>query len=269
MCEPKSMPERKFLWKPDPPSLKDWPAAPILRAAKMVALPEWVKLDRLIADILNQGGLGSCSSNAIVQGLRAAMIRLGFASPALASRLFLYYFMRAMIGTTQEDSGSHIRNGFDVIRKLGFCPESEWPYSDDDTTFKILPSAGATRTAFDQLGGLGYFRIDSKGADRVADVRAALAADYTVVFGTLVSDKFAEFKRDSAPLGPPEPSETILGGHALLVGGYDLATDDFDIVNSWGPEYGIDGWCKFDSSYIADPRSGDFWIIETSPDFSE
>jgi hypothetical protein len=263
------MVERKFLWKPDPPSPKDWPAEPILRVARAVVLPERVRLDRLIVSVLNQGGLGSCGPNAVAQGLRAAMIRLGFPAPDLASRLFLYYFARAMTGTTQVDSGVYIRNLFDVIRKLGFCPETAWPYSDDPTTFKILPNAGAARLAFDQLGSLGYFRISSTGEQRVADVRAAIAAEYTVVFGTQVSNKFAEFNKASAPLKPPGPGETILGGHALLAAGYDLAADTFDIPNSWGPEYGIDGWCKFDSSYIADSRSGDFWIIETAPNFSE
>jgi C1A family cysteine protease len=263
------MVERKFLWQRDKPSLKDWPAAPILRAAKMVTLPERVKLDRLIAGILDQGGLGSCTANATAQGLRAAMIRLGFASSLLASRLFLYYFARAMIGTTQEDSGANIRNIFDVIRKLGFCPETGWPYSDDLVTFKILPDAGATRLAYDQLGGLGYFRIDSTGAERVADVRAAIAAEYTVVFGTQVSNKYAEYKPGAPALEPPGPGETILGGHALLAGGYDLAADDFDIVGSWSKDYGDGGWTKFKSSYIADPRSADFWIIETAPNFSE
>jgi hypothetical protein len=263
------MSERKFLWQPDPPSSKDWPAEPIMRAARAVVLPERVKLTRLIAGILNQGKLGSCGPNAVAQGLRAAMIRLGFAESPLASRLFLYYFARAMTGTTQVDSGVYIRNLFDVIRKIGFCPETVWPYSDDDVTYKILPGAGATRLAFDQLGSFGYYRISSTGGQRVADVRAAIAAEYTVVFGTQVSNKFAEYKRFSAPLEAPKPSETILGGHALLVGGYDLVTDDFDIANSWGPEFGEDGWCKFQSSYIADPRSSDFWILETAPKFLE
>jgi C1A family cysteine protease len=263
------MVEHKFLWKPDKPSLKDWPAAPILRAAKMVTLPERVKLDRLIVDILDQGSIGSCTANAVAQGLRAAMVRLGFLAPPLTSRLFLYYFARAMIGTTQEDSGANIRNLFDVIRKLGFCPESAWPYYDDAMTFKILPDAGATRLAFDQLGGLGYFRIDSTGAERVADVRAALAAEYTVIFGTQVSNKFAEFTAGSAPLQPPGPGETILGGHALLIDGYDLVAGTFDIVNSWGSAWGADGWCRFTNAYIASSQSADFWIIETTPNFSE
>jgi C1A family cysteine protease len=261
--------ERKFLWKPDPPSLKDWPAAPILRAAKMVTLPDRVKLDRLIVDILDQKSLGSCTANAVAQGLRAAMVRLGFNNSLLASRLFLYYFARAMIGTTQSDSGANIRNLFDVIRKLGFCPETAWPYSDDAITYKILPGAGATRLAFDQLGDLGYFRIDSTGEQRVADVRAALVVDYTVVFGTQVSNKFAEYTVGSAPLASPGAGETILGGHALLVGGYDLPEDFFWICNSWSKDYGDAGWCKFKSSYIADDRSSDFWIIETTPNFSE
>ena len=263
--------DRKFLWQPDPTSSKDWPAAPILKAAnmKLPTLPTAVKLDAFISEILNQGGLGSCTANSVAQGIHAAGIRLGFAKLPYPSRLFLYYFARAILGTTQIDSGAHVRCIFDVLRKLGFCPESAWSYDDGPQKFKILPDAGATRLAYDQLGGLGYYRIDSTGLQLAQDLRTAVAAGYTVSFGTLVSNKFAEFKPDSAPLDTPTSNETILGGHALLVAGYDQIDDFFWVVNSWGPDYGINGWLKMRSTYVAGIHSSDFWITETPPDFSE
>jgi C1A family cysteine protease len=258
---------RKFLWQRDSPKAKDWPAGKILEAARPAVFPERIKLDRLIPGILDQESLGSCAANAVAQALRAAMVHFGATTPTLASRLFLYYFARAMDATTQVDAGTSIRSILDVIRKLGFCPEFSWLYDDGPDKFKLSPSSAAVRSAFDQLGGLGYFRIDSTGAQRVCDVRTANAAGYTVVFGTEVSNKFAEFKPDSAPLDPPSAGETILGGHALLAAGYD--TDFIWIVNSWGLDYGINGWLKMTDAYIADDCSADFWIIETAPNFLE
>jgi len=258
---------RKFLWQRDSLKAKDWSAAPILRAAAPMFSPEQIRLDGLIPNILDQGSLGACTANAVAQSLRAAMRHSGHMTSMIASRLFLYYFARAMTQATQVDSGTSIRSVFDVVRKLGFCPEIAWVYNDGPDKFRSLPSGAATRSAYDQLGGFGYFRIDSTGARRVFDVRTAIAAHYTVVFGAQVSNKFAEFKPDSPPLNPPGAGETILGGHALLAAGY---TPNFIwVANSWGSEYGIAGWLKMTDAYIADDRAGDFWIIETSPNFME
>ncbi len=259
---------RKFLWQPDPIDLRDWPAGPTLQAARTAAVAEQrVRLDHLVPTILDQGGLGSCVANAVAYALRAAMIRAGAALPPFASRLFLYYFARAIDGWTEQDSGTYLRAAFKVIGRLGFCPESAWPYDDGPETFKRMPGADAVRLAFDQITGFGYRRIDSTGSARVVDVRTAIDAQHLVVFGTQVSNRFVEWRAGDPPLRAPGSGETILGGHALTAGG--KGGGFLDIVNSWSEGYGDHGWCQFDDSYIADPRSQDFWIVETTPNFSE
>jgi hypothetical protein len=262
------MVERKFLWRPDPVDTRDWLAEPVLRAArlKLAAPPERAKFAYLVPQILDQGSLGSCASNATAYALRGAMLRLGAVSPPFASRLALYYFARAQDGATQEDSGTYLRAGFKVIGRIGFCSETAWSYDDGPEKFKRMPDAAAVRLGFDQITGFGYRRIDSTGAQRVADVRTALAARYLVVFGTQVSDKFARYQAGDPPLAPPGAGETILGGHALTLGGYGPGF--FDVVNSWGL-WGDAGWCQMTDAYIADARSDDFWIVETAPNFSE
>lgn len=263
------MVERKFLWRPDPVDTRDWRAEPVLRAARIVkpTSAERVRLDNLVPEILDQKSLGSCVANAVAYALRAAMIRAGTSLPPFASRLFLYYFARAIDGRTEEDSGTYLRAAFKVIGRLGFCPESVWTYDDGPEKFKRMPSADSVRQAFDQIAGFGYRRIDSTGDQRVADVRTALEARHLVVFGTQVSDKFVSWRAGDPPLKPPGDGESILGGHALTAGG--SAPGLFDIVNSWSIGYGDRGWCQFDDSYIADPRSRDFWIVESAPRFSE
>ena len=261
--------ERKFLWRKDPVDARDWLAESVLQAARLRVLPDKIKLDYLVSQILDQGGLGSCGPNAVAQALRAAQLRLGAVSPPFASRLFLYYFARAVDGlaNTQVDSGTYLRSIFKVISKLGFCSENAWSYDDGPDKFKLMPSAAAGRLAYDQLTGFGYRRIDSTGNQRCDDVRTAIAAGYLVVFGTLVAAAFRDYSAGDAPLKPPGAGEAILGGHALTVGGY--GRDYFDIVNSWSPAWGAGGWCQFTEAYIADDRSDDFWIIETIPNFSE
>jgi hypothetical protein len=240
-----------------------------LKAAtrQLLAIPPQVKLSNLITAILDQGGLGSCAANAVTQALHAAHTREGVAEAPFTSRLRLYRYARVILGDPTADSGTSLRACFDVIRKLGFCAEDAWTYDDGPEKFKLLPPAEAEREAHDQLGDIGYYRIDSVGEQRCEDVRAAVAAGYVVAFGTQLSSRFAGYTAGSLPLDPPAPGDPILGGHALCVAGY--GTGYFDIVNSWGPGWGDRGWCQFTDAYIADARSTDFWIVEGAPLYSE
>lgn len=265
-CYAKGM-ERKFCWRPDSPSEKDWPASRILKATPPLALPETVRLNYLILTILDQGKLGSCVANALAQAIRASLFRVGVISPALPSRLALYRYARDVLGTPQEDSGSTFRGMLDVCRKLGYGPEAVWPYDDGPDKFKLMPSSAYQRQAHDQVGGLIYYRIDSMGEQRLNDIRTALADKYVVVFGTDVTTDFAGYNPDSQPLPAPRDGDQILGGHGLCLAEYGPGY--FGGPNSWGIDYGDRGWFRMSPEYIKADCSRDFWIIGAAVNFSE
>jgi C1A family cysteine protease len=272
--------DRKFCWKPDPKSEKDIPATTRLQALRAAAatavLPAAVCLKNLITSILDQGGLGSCTANAVAQALRAALVHAGVLDPELASRLFLYYFARAAGGdSTQSDTGAYIRANFDILRRLGVAREAVWTY--DDTTvdsltgpakFKRMPPNEAIRDAYEQKVSVGYYRIDSEGEQRLTDIMTALAGGHLVVFGTTVTEKFGS--PGTVALTRPTSDEKVLGGHALTIPGYRWVAGRrvFLIVNSWGPDYNGTGYCEMDESYITWSASRDFWIVEAFPNFS-
>jgi C1A family cysteine protease len=262
---------RKFGWIPDDDSKRplDWKAGALFAAHELpAARPETADLRHLIPTILDQGNLGSCVTNAGAQAVRAALIRAGNPHALLASRLFAYYYARAISpGDTSVDSGTQIRCFFDVIRKLGYCPEAFWSY--DIAKFTKMPSKEAFRQAIDQKTSIGYYRIDSVGQQRIADICTAVAAGYVVVFGTTVGLNFVTYTSSSPALVPPTDS---LGGHALCVVGYrpgpTPGSVDFLIVNSWGADYGDAGYCWMSDAYLAWEATRDLWIVEHAPDFA-
>ena len=65
-------------------------------------------------EVYNQGGLGSCTANAIAHAYKI-MTRLKYNRDVSISRLFVYYNERAMIGKVHEDSGAFINHGFTRI----------------------------------------------------------------------------------------------------------------------------------------------------------
>jgi C1A family cysteine protease len=133
-----------------------------------------------------------------------------------------------------------------------------------------MPSAEALRAAYDQRSFAGYFRITSTDQARVADIRTALAAGYAVVFGTPVSNSIFNAE-PGKPLGPPI-GEEIIGGHAMTVVGYQpgiaWGSTNFDVVNSWGPDFCDNGYLLMTDTYLAWSETSDLWIVETGPQFS-
>lgn len=63
----------------------------------------------------------------------------------------------------------------------------------------------------------------------------------------------------------PKKSEKLLGGHAVLGVGYDDAKKTFPVRNSWGPDWGMDGYFTMPYEYLANRNlSDDFWKIVKS-----
>ena len=253
-------------WLRDPPKLAgqapDWDANFLLNAS--APIPPSGSVKHYVVELLNQGPLGSCVANAISQAVRISHVRQGMARPALASRLLMYYCSRAENGDTSEDSGSYLRSCFGAMNKFGFCPESAWPY--DVTKYARMPASNAFRMAFDQHSPTVYQRISSQGTQRTDDIKRAITAGYAVAFGTSVSNRFTQGELGRGPI-PAPTAEPIAGGHALCCVGYD--GDAFEIVNSWGEDFGANGYCWFSGDYMRWYDTSDLWIVNSAPRFSE
>lgn len=255
-------------WRPDPSKAPDEKPDVAFEDVRLAAkrMPLSFSLRPWIPNVLDQGALGSCTAHAVAQALRISQIRQGSdVDIELASRLWIYYLARATTGETMLDAGTYLRACFDVIRKLGFPPESAWPY-DDSTSgkrapFRTMPSTSAFRLAHDQMRPTTYRRITSTGGERLETIRRALAAGFAVTFGTDVDDAFVEGRHGFvSPVG--SMLRHSVGGHAMLVVGYN---DDgsFEVCNSWGSAWGRDGF--FDASPELIEEASDLWTVERAP----
>lgn len=253
-------------WIPDKPKRPGEPpdhdAGPLLAAA--APPPPAASNRRFIVDVLDQGQLGSCVANAVMQAVRASHVKQGVPGPRLGSRLYGYWCSRAFEHQTATDGGTYLRDFFRGLNKFGFCPEAAWPY--DVERFADMPPAAAFRAAFDQRSPTVYKSIVNAGNQRLDPIKRAVAAGYLVAFGTLVSEAFVREALPRAPLPPPE-GQPIAGGHAMCVVGYD--GDTFEVVNSWGPRWGDGGFCRFSADYMAWGQTQDLWIVSQAPEYSE
>jgi C1A family cysteine protease len=254
-------------YREDPPKgpgdKVDFDAGAKLRAGP---IPPRASNRHLVVDILDQGGLGSCVANAVMQAIRASQIMNGaLTPPPLGSRLWTYYLARAYTNEQLEDNGTFIRNAFAALVKWGFPPESVMPYTDQGDEFRRMPRPFVFREAYDQRTPTEYLRIFETGAARVLAVKRALSQGFLVCFGTDVSNRFAGNDLGRGPVLPPI-GEPIAGGHAMVLVGYD--GDSFDVVNSWGDGWGDRGYWTMSADYLAWERTRDCWIVQSSPQYS-
>lgn len=247
-------------YRRDPHSSSDF----TFTAGAAVAVPSAVDLSPLVVDVLDQGQLGSCVANASMQAVRMSARRQGAAALTLGSRLFSYYFARAIDHATGEDAGTHPRSLFQAINKLGFPPEALWPYTDDAESFKRLPNFGALSAAYDAHAPTDYRRLVGTGAEKLATLERALADGFPVVFGCLVDASFCSGDFDpEAALQPPTPAAAV-GGHCMVFVGYQTQTGKrYRVLNSWSEGWGDGGYCWFSPEAVI--QSTDLWAVHHAP----
>ena len=60
----------------------------------------------------------------------------------------------------------------------------------------------------------------------------------------------------------PAKTESVLGGHAVLIAGYDDATQRFLVRNSWGTNWGMTGYFTIPYAYFTNPKlASDLWVV--------
>jgi C1A family cysteine protease len=246
-------------WLPDPSKLAGQRPDLIYQATRAAPPPPAHSLDDLVVDVLDQGQLSSCSANAAMQAVRMRHVAQGVARPILGSRLFAYYFARAADHATSTDSGATLRGIFDGMAKLGWCPETAWPYVETDgddprAPFRTMPPTGAFRAAHDCV--MTYRRISGSDADRIAGAKAAIVEGLPVVFGCGVDQAFITDAFDASQALPP-PAKPV-GQHAMVITGY--TGDTFQILSSWSSAWGDGGFCIFSAEYLA--TAGDLWVLD-------
>ena len=223
-------------------------------------LPTAVDLRNFCSPIENQGQIGSCTGHALVGAMEFLENKLKIDetnnSFSRLSRLFVYYNERAMEGDVGQDNGAQIADGVTILASKGICNESIWPYVPDN--FAIAPPDTAFQDAL-----LRKISAYARVSQDIQSIKTALASGYPIVFGFTVFSGFeSEETAHTGILNMPGPTEENLGGHAVLCVGYDDATQRVLVRNSWGADWGMNGYFTMPYQYMSDPSmASDFWVI--------
>jgi len=241
---------------------------------KTLRLPNKTDLRPWCSPIENQKSLGSCTAHAAV-GIVEYFECRAFNKHTDASRLFVYKATRNLMGVV-GDTGAWLRNTMAALVLCGLPPEKYWPYTDQHPDFDKEPSSFAYSVA-DNYEALTYFCHDPLNKNIsptkvLAGVKRFLAAGIPSMFGFF---GFPSFNNTNIPGGIPYPcsGERAIWGHAIVAVGYDdnkkikntkcnkETKGALLIRNSWGIQWGDEGYGWLPYDYVLNKLAVDFWSL--------
>jgi C1A family cysteine protease len=220
-------------------------------------LPDSVDLRDDLSPVEDQSAVSSCTANAIAGAYEYLAMR-EFDQSGDVSRLFIYYNARKLREDETQDCGSSITAAIAALEELGACSEATWPY-DPDLVLEE-PSAEAYEEAID-------FCVESAQEIEVNlfAMKHCLAEGYPFVFGLTLFESFDEMDEDGYVPMPSEEetSRSSHGAHAMICVGYDDEEEVFIVRNSWGENWGDNGYCYIPYEYMTNTDlCWDCWAIQ-------
>ena len=210
------MAKYKYGWIKDRHDSRDFKYG-IPEHIKNAPLPSSVDLRPGFSPVYDQGQLGSCVTNGTAGVVEFELMKQRSLN-IMPSRLFIYYNGRVLEGTVKQDSGLQVRDGIKVTVKQGVCSESEWPYII--SKFKTVPTAKCYTDALADI----ITKYQSV-PQNLQSIQACLAEGYPVVMGFTVYSSFESSQvAQTGIVNLPVKGESILGGHCVVIVGYDNST---------------------------------------------
>ncbi len=212
-------------------------------------LPESVSLLKFAPNRLNQGQQGSCVAWSSAYAART-IIESASTDTDPNEVAYSPAFLYNQIGM-DGCQGSYLIRAMEFMTSKGAVPFNDFPYDENDCSRQ--PASQLWSEAL-QHRMHGFNRLTESDAPTGIHIRAIkehLAKDAPVVIGMMVGGSFMQGMMGEKVWHPTasDYSQMGFGGHAMCVIGYDdrLEGGAFQIMNSWGPEWGEAGvgWVRY------------------------
>jgi len=250
----------KFGWRPGFSDIRDFTIEKIIPSAgkSRKRLPEkHILEENLFSPIEDQRDIGSCTANAAA-GIIEYLEKKVKGTHIDVSRLFLYKVTRMLMGVT-GDTGAYLRDTMKAMRLFGLLPESYWPYVP--STFDKEPTAFQYSIAANYKS-LSYFRVDTPGMTQdqiLLSVKQRLSKNIPLMCGFVCYSSLYSAQYGVIPT--PTNADTVIGGHAVTLVGYDDSRSLLKLRNSWGTSWGQNGYGWIPYSFVQNGLLFDIWGV--------
>ncbi|CAF1035165.1 unnamed protein product [Rotaria magnacalcarata] len=222
-------------------------------------LPRKVNLRHQMTPVEDQSNIGSCVANSFA-GAYEYLLKKTSGCHIDVSRLFIYYNARVKDEESDDnidDSGCTVTSAIEALEEFGTCLESIWPYYTKRVN-KCPSDAAFEEAENNKIVDALQININ------LDEMKSCLAQGFPFVFGLELYKSFD--KADEKGIVPmPKSRETKReshGSHAMLAVGYNDRAKSFIVRNSWGDDWGRQGYCYIPYDYMTDSEfCFDPWIV--------
>jgi fibronectin type 3 domain-containing protein len=211
-------------------------ANPSPAAIFQTSVPSRADLSSLFPPVRSQGMQNSCVAWSVAYATKSYQEKIKRGWTYNNSSLFSPAYIYNQINGG-KDQGSAIEHAMDLIKEKGCATLSTAPYNPND--YRSQPSRAAHNEA-------AKYKAKSWHQVRYDDfdsIKSYLASGQPVNFGMSVDAGFYALNRANNIYR--ETAGFSYGGHAMVLVGYDdnLEGGCFKIYNSWGDDWGDNGYC--------------------------
>lgn len=234
----------------DTPDSRDYKISDYL-VSEEAALPIKLDYEGLMGPVLNQGSFPMCAAFSGA-GIKMYQELKDLGWMPLFSPMFIYW------QKSNAGNGMYSRDVVDILTKKGCCREEYLPMST------IAKEGIIPQNAFEDalmFATKSYARVQG-----VVELKKTLYEFGPCYISVPLYESFSRVAKDGVVPMPVE-GETVRGGHAMIVCGYDDNEKLVKVKNSWGASWGDSGYCYLPYDYV-DKLAWDMYqlIDADSPD---
>lgn len=238
----------------------------------------------LLSPVLDQGLLNSCSGCALSAAVEITLNReqdhfFECGNGSKASAMFIYYYERLLSNKELENTPVYLDDGFTVLTSFGVCCAELWPYPETSVPQSLwqLAKDGTLEEITQEMSRILQEKeslikslLEQKPSDEAKvqakefnnikytqlsiengmnEIKHALSNKTPIVFGFIEPQSFFDIAANGEMPMPAE-DELRIGGHAVCAVGFDDEKQAILIRNSYGKDFGIDGYCYMPYEFI-------------------
>lgn len=224
------------------------PLLPTYSGVKYTEVPVKVSLKKYCPVPGDQRNTGACVGWAVGYGAftiqRAILSQTtdqALITQQANSAAFLYNQVRR--NKTDCSEGAYLEDALAVLKNQGDCLENSFNYEQQDCHTQPGDVHLAEARQYKAQDFAAVFALDEDPKSKIGKACKILATNTPLVVGVGVTKSFFEVLPGATTWNPVE-SEAVTSYHAMVLTGYNNVEKYFELLNSFGPSWGQNGFIR-------------------------